>query len=162
MRATLCILLGTVACASSSAVTKTGEAGTLATGTYEIVATIPGQHVNGIVQFETDTVRFRSETSCEAQYSSAGTRYLAMTQLATDLVGRTSITFGCGGAILSFDLRNPMQNPRWSARVPVQKLREVCARRETRNGREVCVQTTMERFEVLESRTGPIQVRRIP
>jgi hypothetical protein len=44
----------------------------------------------------------------------------------------------------------------------VQRQRDVCAQYAIRDGRQVCVLTKTEMYETTESRTGNLQVRKLP
>lgn len=74
---------------------------------------------------------------------------------------RNVFFYGCtGGALLTFDRNNPVQRSKWSTSVPVRRQREVCAQTEIRSGREVCVRREIETYEVMERRSGTMQVVR--
>ena len=77
---------------------------------------------------------------------------------------RSVFFYGCtGGALLTFDRNNPVQRSRWSSNVAIRQRREICAQTEIRSGREVCVRRAMETYEVMEPRSGALQVvRRAP
>lgn len=73
---------------------------------------------------------------------------------------QNAIRYVCTGVLLTFDRRNPALRSKWSTSVTVRRRREVCARSEVRNGREVCVQRAVETYEAREPKSGTLQVRR--
>lgn len=121
-------------------------------GTYDFVATVPPTVIRGTLRFDGDTMYFSSE-NCLANFRS-------------EPIGRSGtggvFRYGCSGAILQFDSRNPTRASKWSATVTLQRLREVCVETAVRNGREVCIRTQMDRYEVPETRSGSIQVTKRP
>lgn len=164
-RNSLVIVLSTaaLACASSgSAVEGELPRATDTIGSYEITASLPGSHVKGMLNISADSMSFTSESNCEKRYAPAGSREVAMQQATRHNVGRDRITFGCDGALLTFDRRNPTQSALWHTTIAVPKQRTVCNNYVTRGGQRVCESTSTETYEVSESRSGPIQVRRIP
>jgi hypothetical protein len=168
-RTTIAILLSTViqACATAGGARTDGSSANEppagpAIGTYEIAASIPGQHVKGTLQITADSMWFRSESNCESRYSPAAFMDVAMAQATKNVVGQDRIRFGCDGAMLSFDRRNPIQGAQWASTIVVPRQRQVCANYVMRNGQRVCERTTTETYETRETRTGPIQVHRIP
>jgi hypothetical protein len=131
-------------------------------GAYEVTATLPGQHVKGMLNVTADSMSFSSDSNCEKRYSVAGSREVAMAQSMRNSVGKNRMTFGCDGALLTFDRNNPMQSASWHATISVPKQRTVCNNYVMRGTQRVCESTSVEMYEVSESRSGPIQVRRIP
>jgi hypothetical protein len=120
-------------------------------GTYDIRATVPGQLIRGTLQVVGDTMYFGAVEGCTSNIRSEPLNHASNAGV---------FRYACDGAVLSFDSRNPVRSSRWSATVRQQRRREVCAERAVRNGREVCVRTAIETYEVSESRTGVIQVTR--
>ena len=122
-------------------------------GTYDFVATVPPTVIRGTLRFDGDTMYFGAEKDCLANFRS-------------EPIGRSGtggvFRYGCSGVILQFDSRNPIRASKWFATVTVQRLREVCAETAVRNGREVCIRTQMERYEIPETRSGSIQVTKRP
>ena len=159
------IILSTtvLACASSGSTPMvSAPTNTAAIGNYEVTASIPGQHVKGMLNITADSMLFTSENNCETRYTAAGTREVAARQAAINTTGTNRLTFGCDAALLTFDRRNPTQSATWQATVSVPKQRTVCNNYITRNGQRVCESTSIETYEVSEKRSGAIQVRRIP
>ena len=124
-----------------------------AEGTYDFVATVPGQAVRGTLQVTADTMLFSPVEGCNSN-------------IRAEPIGRASYAgvfrYACSSAVLEFDRRNPVRSSKWSATVQVKRRREVCAERAVRNGREVCIRNTIETYEVPERRSGSIQVTRRP
>jgi hypothetical protein len=151
-----------VACGGSRASVESEAASVV--GVFEIVAAIPGRHVTGKLQVESDSITFHPESNCSGGYRPTGSTGFGNSQTwsAKESFGQQRVRFGCGIATLEFDKRNPIRSPTWSSTIGVRKTRRVCANYVTRNGRQVCERTTMEAYETTESRSGPIQVRRIP
>ena len=147
---TLVTLLG---CASSGRTSPIDNATGLSEGTYDFFASIPGQHLRGTVRILPDTVLVDAE----------GTGCVPSVQPRVQ-TNRSVFFYGCtGGALLTFDRNNPVQRSRWSSNVAIRQRREICAQTEIRSGREVCVRRAMETYEVMEPRSGALQVvRRAP
>ena len=142
-----------LSCASGGSPTTSRDPAGMVGATYDFVATTPRQVIRGSIRIEADTMYLDAERDC-------------LSNIRSEPIGRGNkagvFRYGCAGATLEFDSRNPIRASRWFATVAVQRLREVCAQREVRNGREVCVRTEIERYEVPESRSGTIQVTRRP
>ena len=149
------------ACASSSSTTQTSTTTAVAAtstgpveGVYDYVANLPGQSVRGKLRVIGDTVTVEPMAD-----------YCRPTVRTPDPL---AIHYSCNGPgsfesiQLRIDRRNPVQLSKWSATYRVQRQREVCVRYETRGGQQVCVQTQRESYETQESRSGTLQVRRIP
>jgi hypothetical protein len=149
----VCTLVAVASCASGGRSTAVSAPAGQLEGTYDFVATIPSQVIRGTIRVEGDTMYFVPEKDC-------------LSSIRSEPLGRAGTAgvfrYSCNGAILEFDRRNPTRSSKWSANVAVQRLREICAERAVRNGREVCIRTEMERFEVQEPRSGSIQVMRRP
>ena len=122
-------------------------------GTYDFVATVPGQAVRGTLQVTADTVLFSAVEGCNSN-------------IRSEPIGHASYAgifrYACSSAVLEFDRRNPVRSSKWSATVQVKHRREVCAERAVRNGREVCIRNAIETYEVPEKRSGSIQIARRP
>lgn len=158
------LMVPILACGGSRVVVENEGVEAPVLGMYEIVAAIPGRHVTGKLQFEPDSITFHPDVNCSGGYRPTGSTGFGGSQTwnAKHSLGQERVTFGCGNAIMTFDKRNPSQSPKWSSSVTVPKQRQVCNNYVTRNGRQVCESTRTETYETTESRSGPIQVRRIP
>jgi hypothetical protein len=147
------------ACASSGQTSASQELPVSRLGIYEFSASIEGRPVSGRLHVRPDTILVESETSdCGQVTSDARTFNVGCrgTEVTTSDQNR-AVT----GAILKFDRGNPGQGAKWAGNMPVRKRREVCARYEVRNGREVCAGMKTETYEATEPRSGPVQVRRV-
>ena len=142
-----------LACASTGNGTGSRETHGPIEGTYEFFASIPGQHLRGKLRVVADTILFDTRNDCGSIALPTGRMFIN---------GRdaTDIPYGCKGALLTFNRRNPTQGSKWLASVSVQKRRETCSQFVMRNGREVCSRTRIETYESTESRSGILQVRR--
>jgi hypothetical protein len=120
-------------------------------GAYEFFASVPGQHVRGILHVGADTMII-------ADVAGAG----CLPSVWVRQVQRDPHVFNyyCTGLLIRFDRRDLVQLSKWSFSMPVQRRREVCAERVVRNGREVCSRTRIETYETTESRSGALQVKR--
>ena len=147
----LITLVSLLSCASGGSTPASREVAAQAEGTYDFVATLPGQAVRGTLQLTADTVLFSAIDGCMSNIRSEPINHASSAGV---------FRYACNTAVLAFDRRNPERSSKWSATVSVPRLREVCAERAIRSGREVCVRTTTERYEILESRSGSIQVTR--
>ena len=147
------LTLGTILACAGGGSTPGRDVAAPVEGTYDVAATVPGGIVRGTLQVARDTIFFEAVEGCNAN-------------IRSEPIGRASrdgvFRYACNTAVLEFDRRNPVRSSKWSATVQKEGRREVCAQREIRNGREVCVRTEIERFEIPESRTGSIQVTRRP
>ena len=155
MRCVLSILslLLLVSCATAGTSVATGDAARPIEGTYEFSASTPNQLIRGSVFVGPEETRVQFETTCQPEAT--------VRPRPRSMPSSTSVmTYYCGGTWLAFDRRNPAA-ANWFASVEVPRRREVCARYETQNGRQVCVSRTTETYSVFETRTGSIQVRRI-
>jgi len=147
--------LALVACASAGGTRETAVAATAPVeGTYDYMANLPGQQVRGKMRFVGDTVFVEPVAD-----------YCRPTVGSPDPL---RIRYTCNGPgsfeqiQLSIDRRSPVQLSKWSATFRMQRQREVCVQYAVRDGRQVCVQTQIERYETTESRSGTLQVRRVP
>ena len=128
-------------------------------GFYEFSASVDGRPISGRLHVRPDTILVESENgdcgqaTSDARFFNVGCRG---TEVLTSTENRV-VT----GAILRFDRGNPGQGAKWGGNMPVRKRREVCARYEVRNGREVCAGMKSETYEATEPRSGPVQVRRV-
>ena len=148
------VTAGMLACASSGNTPPASESSSVEReGIYEYVANLPGQQVRGKMMVLADTVTLEPVAD-----------YCRATLRPPDPL---AYHFTCNGPgsfeQLTFTIgrRNPAQLSNWRASYRVQRQREVCVRYETRDGRQVCVQTQRETYEVTESRSGRLQVRRL-
>lgn len=134
-----------VACGGSrGAPSSEASAGGTGYGLYSFSASVPYQLIRGTIRVGPEGTDIQSETSCQqTEATESTTRYY------------------CGGTMLAFGRSNPAV-AKWYATVRVLRRREICTHYETRNARQVCVKKSAETFYVHESRTGGIQVRRIP
>jgi hypothetical protein len=123
-------------------------------GTYEYLVTLPTQQVRGTLRITGDTVLVEPISD-----------YCRPAMGPPDPL---SIKYTCNGTgtyeqiHLNIDRRNPAQLSKWAATFRVTRRREVCVQYATRDGRQVCVQTTTETYETTETRSGNLQVRRAP
>ncbi len=146
-------LIVVTACGGSRS-SPTVEAPSPAEGTYEFVANTPTQVIRGTVNLTSSGVGVQFEAPCQPQVTPQP-RPRAMPS-----AGALAI-YQCSGAWLTFDKSNP-SSAKWYANIQQPHQREVCARYDTVNGRQVCASRTTETYYVNESRSGGIQVRRIP
>lgn len=158
------LLLSTlVGCASAGNGTR--DATRPIEGTYEFLASAPGQTVRGSFRLQGENIFIDGQTvDCgtagpRQEGSAEWNRARAIASYGSRNTGAATFQ-GCEGVTLAFDRRNPVQS-KWYASVPVQRRREVCVERAIQNGREVCVRRQMETYEVFESRSGAVQVRRV-
>jgi hypothetical protein len=147
--------LALVACASAGGTREAAVAATTTVeGTYDYIANLPGQQVRGRMRFVGDTVLVEPVAD-----------YCRPTVGSPDPL-RFRYTCNGPGSFeqlqLSIDRRSPVQLSKWSASFRVQKRREVCVRYAIQNGRQVCVETSTETYEATETRSGTLQVRRVP
>ena len=153
-RIAIATLLVFVACGGSGSSPETAAPRGPIEGTYEYVANLPSQQVRGTLQMVGDTVLVSPMSD-----------YCRPLMAPPDPL---SIKYTCQGAgsyeqiQLTIDRRNPVQLSKWSATFRVQRRRDVCVQYATRDGRQVCVQTTTETYETTERRSGNLQVRRTP
>jgi hypothetical protein len=147
--------LATIACGGSrtAPMSEAPSSPTAAEGTYDFVATVPGHAVRGTLQVTGDTMFFNAVEGCDSN-------------LRSEPINNASqggvYRYACSAAVLAFDRRNLVRSSKWSATVQKELLREVCAERGVRNGREVCIRNEIQRYSVPESRSGSIQVTRRP
>ena len=146
------LLLATlVACASAG--NSTREATRPAEGLYEFSANTPNQLIRGNIRMDSSGTGVQFETACQTEATVRG--------MPSGMPSSTGMMrYYCSGAWLTFDRRNP-QTAKWFATVPIPRRREVCARYDTVNGRQVCASRTTETYYVYETRSGGIQVRRV-
>ena len=152
-----------LACASAG--NSTNNATRLTEGTYEFLASAPGQTVRGNFRLQGEDIFVDGQTvdcgTSGSRQEGSAERNRAMAIASSGSRNTGAATFrGCEGVTVAFDRRNPVQS-KWYASVPVQRRREVCAERAVQNGREVCVRRKMESYETYESRSGTVQVRRV-
>lgn len=147
--------LAMIACGGSRTAPPSGATSTPTTadGIYDFVATVPGQAVRGTLQVAGDTMFFNAVQGCDSNLRSEPLNNASQAGV---------FRYACSAAVLAFDRRNPVRSSKWSATVQKELLRQVCAERAVRNGREVCIRNEVERYSVSESRTGSIQVTRRP
>jgi hypothetical protein len=158
-------LLRTIALATLTACASTGgTAGSPAQtesrlGIYEFSAIVEGRPISGRLHVRPDTILVESpngdcgQATSDARFFNVGCRG---TEVLTSAENRV-----VSGAILKFDRGNPAQGAKWAGNMPVRKRREVCARYEVRNGREVCAGMKTETYETTEPRSGPVQMRKV-
>ena len=144
-------LVTLLSCASGGSTTSR-EVGPVE-GTYDFVATVPGQAVRGTLQVGADTMLFSAVEGCNSNIRSEPINHASNGGV---------FRYACSSAVLEFDRRNPVRSSKWSATVQIKHRRQVCAERAVRNGREVCVRNAIETYEVPEKRSGSIQVTRRP
>ena len=137
------------ACSSAGGTAGSPEPRATRQGIYDFSASIQGSLVRGKLNVLSDTILVDAENGdCAAV--TGNSRFFR--------VGCRSLDW----ALLMFDRGNPGQGAKWEGNVPVQRRREVCARYEVRNGREVCAAMKSETYTALEPRSGPVQMRRVP
>ena len=155
-RAALTLLTGwLMACASSGNAPSTRAPTGPIEGTYDYIANIPGQQVRGKLRVLGDTILVDPQND-----------------YCRPVVGTPSplsIRYSCNGPGsfeslgLTLDRRNPTQFSKWSASFRVRKQRQVCTRYVVQpDGRQVCAEYGTETYEDVESRSGTLQVRRVP
>ena len=153
------LTLAALACASTGQTASRQEPPVSRLGIYEFSASVEGRPISGRLHVRPDTILVESENgdcgqaTSDARFFNVGCRG---TEVLTSTENRV-VT----GAILKFDRGNPGQGAKWAGNMPVRKRREVCARYEVRNGREVCAGMKTETYEVTEPRSGPVQMRRV-
>ncbi len=143
------------ACASSGKTAANMEPAGPIEGTYEYIANIPGQQVRGKLRVLGDTMLVEADNDyCRP---------------STGVPSPLFIRYVCNGPGsfeslgLTLDRRNPVQFSKWYASFRVMKQRQVCTRYAVQpDGRQVCVQSGTETYETSESKSGTLQVRRIP
>lgn len=153
MRCRLSILMLAMltACASRNATPR--EPAEASGGTYAFSASTPNQLIRGTVLVGSAGTSVQFETACQPEAT--------VRARPSGMPSSTSVmSYYCSGSWLTFDRRNPA-TAKWYASVEMLRRREVCARYETQNGRQVCVSRTTESYSVFETRTGGIQVRRV-
>lgn len=138
------------ACASAGNSTVSSQR-LAAEGSYEFFASVPGQHVRGIL-------RVGSDTMIVADVAGAGC--LPSAWVRQEQRDPHVFYYGCTGLLITFDRRDLVQLSKWTFSIPVRKRREVCTARVVRNGREVCSRTNVEMYEATETRSGTLQVKR--
>jgi hypothetical protein len=156
MRASTMVACAAFVACSSAGGTREGPASAAvpAEGTYDYIANLPGQQVRGKLRVIGDTVLVEPESD-----------YCRPTVGTPDAL---RIQYTCNGPgsfeqiRLFIDRRSPAQLSKWSATFRVQRRRDVCVRYAIQNGRQVCVETRTETYETTESRSGTLQVRRVP
>ena len=158
-------LIHTLALATLTACASTGgTAGSPAQsesrlGIYEFSAIVEGRPISGRLHVRPDTILVESpsgdcgQATSDARFFNVGCRG---TEVLTSSENRV-----VSSAILKFDRGNPGQGAKWTGNMPVRKRREVCARYEVRNGREVCAGMKTETYETTEPRSGPVQMRKV-
>ena len=140
-----------IACASAGNTTVSPATRLADEESYEFFASVPGQHVRG-------KLRVGADTMIVAEVAGAGclpSAWIRQTQRDPHV-----FYYGCTGLLITFDRRDLVQLSKWSASIPVQKRRTVCTEFIYRNGRETCARTRIETYEVTESRSGALQVKR--
>jgi hypothetical protein len=156
MRGPIAILLASsMACAGAGGAPEAEVAVRApAEGKYDYIANLPGQQVRGTLSVVGDTIIVDPMAD-----------YCRPTVRTPDPL---AIHYTCNGPgsfeqiYLRIDRRNPAQLSKWSATYRVQRQRDVCAQYAIRDGRQVCVLTKTEMYETTESRTGNLQVRKLP
>lgn len=150
----IAILATLMACASANKNAETREAPDPSSRTYAFSASTPNQLIRGTVLVSPERTGVEFETSCQQEVT---VRPRPSTMSSSSSV----MSYYCSGTWLTFDRRNPA-TAKWYASVEIPRRREVCSRYETQNGRQVCVSRTTETYSVFETRSGGIQVRRLP
>ena len=143
--------VGLTACASSSNVAPNGgTASAPVQGTYVFSANLPDQQMRGTLQVMGDRVLLEPASgTCRAIES-------------TDAVVR----FACIGSgryeqlSLLINRRKPAEGSYWSVSYLVQRSREVCQEYGLVSGRQVCVRSWTEYYDVAQGKTGKLRVRR--
>lgn len=142
------------ACASRSGSPATQPPTGPIEGNYQYIANLPGQQVRGLLRVLADTmVIVPLADYCQPVMGTPDPIVLRYTCNGTGKFEQLTLTL---------DRRNPAQFSKWSASLAVRKQREVCTRYAMQDGRQVCVQTKTEQYETTESRSGNLQVRRVP
>ena len=141
-------------CASGGTGTATRAATQPAEGTYEFSANTPNQLIRGNIRVGPEGTAVRFETACQSE-ATVRARPRGMPSSVS------MMSYHCGGTWLTFDRSNPA-HAKWYSTVELPRRREVCARYDTVNGRQVCVSRTTETYYVPETRSGGSQLRRLP
>lgn len=153
-RLSILMLATLTACASASRNAATREPPEPSGGTYTFTASTPNQLIRGTVLVGPEGTGVQFETACQPEAT--------LRARPSGMPSSTSVmSYYCSGTWLTFDRRNPA-TAKWYASVEIPRRREVCTRYETQNGRQVCVSQTTESYSVFETRTGGIQVHRVP
>jgi len=147
------------ACASAAKTAAASTAPVTRGGIYEFSASIEGRTVRGMLHVSGDTALVDSDGR-DCGIANWDSRFINVTCQSTSVVTQSQ-RYAVSGAILKFDRGNPSLGAKWVGNLPVLKRREVCARYEVRNGREVCVARRSESYETLEPKSGPVQVRKV-
>lgn len=145
-----------LAACGGSATTKPETAAPSASieGRYEYTVMLPTQQVRGTLHVTADTIVVDPVSDyCRVAIGPPDPLYIKYTCQGTGTYEQLTLTL---------DRRNPMQLSRWGATFRVTRRREVCVQYAMRDGRQVCVLTQSETYETTESRSGILQVRRLP
>ena len=146
------------ACASSGGGSRTAptteSSPDVLEGTYQFTAGTPNQIIRGSLRVTDDQMGVQFETACQSE--------VGPQPFPRGMPSSTSFRrYYCSGAWLMFDNRNP-RSAKWYATVQLPRQRQVCVRYETRNGRQVCGEQGSETYFVYETRSGGIQVQKVP
>ncbi len=142
-----------LACGGSGAPPETTTRSGFVEGTYDYFANLPGQQVRGMLRVIGDTVLVEPVAEYCRPVTTPDPIYIRYT-----CTGSGSIE----GILLRIDRRNPVQLSKWTAGFRVRRQRQVCVSYEVQAGRRVCVQTSTESYETIESRSGTLQLQRRP
>ena len=123
-------------------------------GRYEFTVNLPTQQVRGTLRITADTILVDPVSDyCRVAMGPPDPLYIRYTCQGTGTYELLTLTI---------DRRNPMQLSKWGATFRVSRRREVCVQYVMRDGRQVCAQMQTETYETTESRSGTLQVRRLP
>lgn len=123
-------------------------------GTYEYLVNLPTQQVRGTLRVTADTMLVDPVSDyCRLVLGPPDPLYIKYTCQGTETYEQLTLTI---------DRRNPAHLSKWAATFRVTRRREVCLQYAMRDGRQVCVQMSTEPYETTESRSGTLQLRRLP
>lgn len=123
-------------------------------GRYEYTVILPTQQVRGTFHVTADTILVDPVSDyCRVAMGPPDPLYIKYTCQGTATYEQLTLTI---------DRRNPAQLSRWAATFRVTRRREVCVQYAMRDGRQVCIQMQTESYDTTESRSGTLQVRRLP
>jgi hypothetical protein len=123
---------------------------------FEYLARIQGNEIRGhfavsgkIVIFDLPDGTCRPTSAPDWTATTTSARYECRSALAPEAVHFT------------IDVRNPMGRSQWQMTVREQRQRSVCIEWTQRGGRNVCVRTQSQPYEVVVPYSGPLVVRRV-
>ena len=143
--------LGLAACASSSNIARNGgPTNAPVQGTYVFSANLPDQQMRGTLQIVGDRILLEPASG---------------TCRAIETTGPV-VQFVCNGSgryeqmSIRINRDKPAEGSTWSASYLVQRSREVCQEYGLVQGRQVCVRSWTEYYDVTQGKAGKLRVRR--